>query len=269
MLKKLLFALGAILLIINIVGLFKNMRNPELYSLENEIKNRKNDVVIKYPDIRDSLVRKSGESKADYAVRINSVIHDGFAHYWKRPGIDRFNMRVPVWENYLLYLASYINPKKYERYEFTSYEKGLERGVGVCSGHSIVLKGFLKEEGIKAELLDVGGRHVVVRAEIDDSTTYLLDPDFGVNVPHDTAALTRNPELARAPYAQMANLYYDEAVEPYTTNLMVEIFGNRKHVYNVYNWFEGFSYIAIWILPILLLIPYFLELQKKKSYEKA
>ncbi|WP_290797468.1 hypothetical protein [Flavihumibacter sp. UBA7668] len=269
MLKKLLFALGVLLLVINLVGLFKSMRNPELYTLENEIKNRKNDVIIKYPDIKDSLKRKSDESKVDYAVRINGVIHNGFAHYWKTPGIDRFYLRVPIWENYMLYVASFINPKKYERYEFTSYKKGLERGAGVCSGHSIVLKGFLKEQGIKAELLDVGGRHVVVRAEIDDTTTYLLDPDFGVNVPYDTAALTKNPELARAPYAQMANLYYSEAKEPYTTELMVDIFGKRKYVYNVYNWFEGFSYIAIWVLPVLLLIPYFLQLQKKKNNEKA
>lgn len=251
-----LFGLGLVLLCINIVGLFKSMRNPELYTLEHTIKNRIGDVTIKYPDIKEQLVRKSGESERDFSIRINSVIHDGFAHYWKREGIDKFNMRIPVWENYLLYGASYVKPEKYERYEFTDYKKGLERGVGVCSGHSIVLKGILKENGIKAELLDVGGRHVVVRAELNDASALLLDPDFGIAVPHDTAALTANPELAREPYAKMAALYYPEAKEPYTTELMVDIFGKHKHVYDVNNPFERFSYWAIWVIPFLLMIPF-------------
>ncbi|WP_333865001.1 hypothetical protein [Chitinophaga sp.] len=259
-----LFAAGLLLLCINIFGLFKSMRNPELYTLEHTIKNRIGDVKIKYPEIRQQLEKQPGESERDYAVRINGVIHDGFAHYWKREGIDKFNMRVPVWENYLLYGASYVKPEKYERYEFTDYKKGLERGVGVCSGHSIVLKGYLLKNGIKAELLDVGGRHVVVRAELNDNSALILDPDFGVAVPHDTAALTADPELARAPYAQMAALYYPEAKEPYTTELMVDIFGKHKHVYNVNNPFEKFSYWAIWVIPFLLMAPYLVYLIGKR-----
>ncbi len=251
-----LFVLGSLLLAINVTGLFMTMRNSELYSLEHEIKNRVNDVVIKYPEIKDLLVRKDGESNTDFAVRANSTIHDGFAHYWRREGIDRFHLRVPVWENYLLNFASYVNPKRYERYEFTDYKKNLERGVGLCSTHSIVLKGVLKEHGIKAELLDVGGRHVVVRAEVSDTSAYLLDPDYGVAVPYDTAAVKAHPELVRLPYSEMDKLYYAEAKDPYTTDFIVEIYGISNHVYDVNNAFEPFSYWAIWILPILLMLPF-------------
>ena len=252
--KRVLFAAGAVLLIINIYGLFRSLRNPAIYTEENHIKNRIGDVTIKYPEIKKMLVRKEGESDIDFAVRVNKVVNDGFAHYWKKEGITKYYLRVPVWENYLLYLASYIDPKKYERYEFSNYKKGLERGVGLCSSHSIVVKGVLQENGIKAELLDVGGRHVVVRAEFGDKA-YLLDPDFGYYVPYDTAAVTANPELVRPSYADMASLYYKEAVDPYTTDLMVDIFGKHKHVYDVKNWFEGFSYWAIWIIPFLLIAP--------------
>ncbi|WP_343701200.1 hypothetical protein [Chitinophaga sp.] len=259
-----LFIAGLILLVINITGLFKTMRNPELYTLENQIKNRIGDVKIPYPDIRERLVRREGESEKDFMTRVNSLVHDGFAHYWKKEGIDKFYMRVPIWENYLLYAASYINPARYERYEFSSYKKGLERGVGVCSGHSIVVKGVLKENGINAELLDVGGRHVVVRAALGDSAI-ILDPDFGIVVPFDTASLTANPELARAPYSRMAALYYPEAKEPYTTELMVEIFGKHKHVYDVNNWFEYFSYWAIWFIPLLLMLPLLLALLRRSN----
>jgi hypothetical protein len=254
--SKILLAVGLLLLSINIFGLFKTMRNPAVYSEEKTIRNRLNDISIKYPEILEMLKRKPNENNIDFAVRINKVVNDGFIHYWKTAGIDKYHERVPVWENYLLYAASYINPEKYRMYEFSNYKKNLERGVGLCSTHSTIVKGVLLENGIKAELLDVGGHHVVVRAELNDTATYMLDPDYGIVVPHDTAAITANPELVRAPYKDMAELYYPDAVDPYTTEILVKIFGDRKHVYSVDNWFETFSYRAIWIIPFLLMLPF-------------
>lgn len=261
--KKVIFLLGVFLLGINIYGLFKSMRNPEIYTEEKTLRNRISDITIKYPDIKDSLVRKYHESNKDFAIRINKVVNDGFAHYWKEAGITKYNLRVPVWENYLLNAASFIDPKEYRRYEFSNYKKDMERGVGLCSSHSIVVKGVLLDNGIKAELLDVGKKHVVVRAELEDKLAYILDPDFGVVVPFDTAAIHANPELVRAPYKNMAALYYPDAKEPYTTDIMVDIFGKKKYVYTVDNWFEYFSYWAIWILPLLLMLPYALTFLRK------
>ena len=264
-LKIILFALGLILLGINISGLFKTMRNPEIYTEEKTLRNRINDITIEYPEILELLEKREGESNVDFAIRVNKVVNDGFAHYWKRKGIDKYYLRVPIWENYLLYFASYVNPKKYERYEFSDYKKNLERGVGVCSGHSIVVQGVLRENGMKAELMDIGGRHVVVRAELDDTTTYILDPDYGIVVPYDTAAIQANPELAREPYSKMADLYYPDAVDPYTTDFIVEIFGSYKKIYSVDNWFEHFSYWAIWVLPLLFMIPFGIGYYKKTN----
>jgi hypothetical protein len=268
-LKIFLFAVGIFLLALNVYGIFKTLRNPEIYTEELRIHNRIGDVKIKYPEIKQMLVRKDGESEREFAVRVNSIVHDGFAHYWKREGIEKYNMRIPAWENYMLYAASYIKPAKYERYEFSNYKKNLERGVGLCSSHSIVVKGVLQENGIKAELLDVGGHHVVVRAELDKDTAFILDPDFGVYVPYDTGTIHANPELVRAPYQHMAALYYPDAKEPYTTEFMVDLFGHKKYVYDVKNWFEGFSYIAIWVLPFLLMLPYALQLSRQRKTLKA
>ncbi len=257
--NKIILFIGLLLLGINICGLFKTMRNPAIYSEEKIIRNRINDITIKYPEILDQLKRKQSESNIDFAVRINKVVNDGFIHYWKKEGIDKYHERVPVWENYLLYAASYIYPSKYRMYEFSNYKKNLERGVGLCSTHSTIVKGVLLDNGMKAELLDVGGHHVVVRAELNDTATYILDPDYGIVVPFDTAAITANPELVRAPYSKLAALYYPDAKDPYTTDFLVEIFGHRKHVYSIDNWFEYFSYWAIWIIPFLLMVPYGLE----------
>lgn len=264
-LYKIILLAGIVLMGINIFGLFKSMRNPAIYTEEVTLRNRIGDVTIEYPEIRELLKKGDQESNVDFAVRINKVVNDGFAHYWKAEGTRKYHLRVPVWENYLLNLAAYIHPEKYGRYEFANYKKNLERGAGLCSSHSIVVKGVLLENGIKAELLDVGGHHVVVRAELDDTATYILDPDFGIVVPFDTAAITANPELVRAPYQNMSELYYSDAVDPYTTQILVDIFGDKLHVYNVENWFENFSYWAIWIIPLILMMPYAIFFFRKKK----
>jgi len=263
--KKVAFFLGLFLLALNIFGLFRTMRNPDIYTEENIIKNRKNDITIRYPEVKKLLLKKPGESNEAFAIRINKVVNDGFCHYWKDAGISKYHERVPAWENYLLFLASYIDPKDYRKYEFSDYKKNLERGVGLCSSHSIVVKGVLNDYGIDASLWDIAG-HVVVRANVDEKKWIILDPDFGVVVPYDTAAIQDNPELVRPAYQNMAALYYPDAIEPYTTDHVVEIYGREgNHVYTVDNWFEYFSYWAIWIIPVLLMLPYTLQLIRRNN----
>jgi len=262
--SQIIFFAGLLILGINISGLFKTMRNPEISSEEKTLRNRVNDITIKYPEILEMLKRKDHESNIDFAVRINKVVNDGFIHYWKDEGTEKYHLRVPVWENWILYCASYISPDKYRKYEFSNYKKNLERGAGLCSTHSTIVKGVLTDNGIKAELMDVGGHHVVVRAELNDTAIYILDPDFGVVVPSDTAAISANPELVREPYGKLADLYYPDAKDPYTTDLLVKIYGDRKYVYTLDSRFENFSYWAIWIIPFLLLLPYGVSLIRKK-----
>ena len=144
--NKSLCVFGIFLLGINIYGLFKSMRNPAIYSEEVTLRNRINDISIKYPEIKEQLKRNGSESNKDFAVRINKVVNDGFIHYWKAEGIDKYHPRVPVWENYLLYVASYINPGRYKLYEFSNYKKNLERGIGLCSTHSTIVKGVFYNE---------------------------------------------------------------------------------------------------------------------------
>ena len=110
----------------------------------------------------------------------------------------------------------------------------------------------------------------MVRAELVATSGIILDPDFGVVVPYDTAAIQANPELVRPAYANMAALYYPDAKEPYTTDHVVEIYGKEgNHVYTVDNKFEYFSYWAIWIIPFLLMLPYAIKFSEKaKLYQR-
>ncbi|MCK5208960.1 MAG: hypothetical protein KAQ79_13090, partial [Cyclobacteriaceae bacterium] len=65
-LKTVLFALGLILMSINILGLFKSMRNSEIYTEKNT--GRLNDITIKYEDALKEIVRKNNESDKAFAL---------------------------------------------------------------------------------------------------------------------------------------------------------------------------------------------------------
>ena len=250
-LKNILFGLGLLLLLINLTGLVKSMRHPDLYTEENT--GRLNDVTIELAEAKKQLLRKENESDKDFALRVNDIVSKSMSHYFKNEGKKKYNLRVPLRENYILFLVNSF--KEDNRYEFKNYKKGLERGVGLCSSHSIVVQGVLLDNGIEAQLWDIAG-HVVVRARVSEEEWYILDPDYGLYVPYDIAAIEADPEITRPSYEHMADLYKPEYDDPYTTDKVVELYGKEgNHIYSYDARFEKSSYVAIWLLPLLLMAP--------------
>ena len=254
-----LLGLGILLLLINVYGLLRSMRHPDLYTEENT--GRLNDVTIKLEDAKRQLVRQAGESDREFALRINDVVSKSMSHYFKNEGKKKYNLRVPLRENYVLFIVNSF--KEDDRYEFKNYRKGLERGVGLCSSHSIVVKGVLLDNGIEAHLWDIAG-HVVVRARVSEDAWYILDPDYGLYVPHDIAEIEADPEITRPSYANLSDLYKPDYDDPYTTDKIVELYGKEgNHIYTYDARFENFSYIAKWVLPFLLILPFFIKILRK------
>jgi hypothetical protein len=158
--KIALFFLGALLLALNITGLFKSLRNDDLYS---ELTPYKNDISIRYETAKKQFDRQENESDKDYALRMTMLINGTMAHYWKDEGIKKYYLKVPVWENYLLAAKQFITGD--EKYEFRNYKKAVERGVGVCSQPCIALQNLLIANEIEADLWDIWG-HIVVDAKL-------------------------------------------------------------------------------------------------------
>ena len=50
---------------------------------------------------------------------------------------------IPIYENYLLFIASYRYPDEYLKYEFVDYRKAIERGIGLCSQQAIIVSEIL------------------------------------------------------------------------------------------------------------------------------
>ena len=258
--KLLLFVLGLILLGTNILGLFKSLRNTDLSS---EITPYKDDISISFSEAKENWGPKENEADKDYALRANMLVNHSMAHYWKNEGIKKYYIRVPVWENYILNFTRFVNPDFYRKYEFRNYKKAIERGVGICSQPSRALKGLLNDNGIDAEIYDLAG-HVIVPVKFEDGTGYVLDPDYGKFVPYSIEEIEADPELVREPYKDQNDVYASHVTKHKVTDDIVNMYEKEgNHVYYMDIAFENFSYIAIWVIPFLLMLPYLLSFYKK------
>ena len=103
-LRIFLFGLGVLLLLINIFGLLKSMRNEDLYTEKNT--GRLNDVTIRLEDAKKLLLRREGESDKEFALRVNDVVSKSMSHYFKNEGKKKYNLRVPLRENYILFIVN-------------------------------------------------------------------------------------------------------------------------------------------------------------------
>jgi hypothetical protein len=125
------------------------------------------------------------------------------------------------------------------------------------------VKGVLLDHGIEAHLWDIAG-HVVVRARVSEDEWYILDPDFGLYVPYDIAEIEADPAITWPSYEHMADLYKPEYDDPYTADKIVELYEKEgNHIYTYDARFENFSYIAIWVLPFLLMLPMLVKMLRQ------
>lgn len=245
--------LGIGLLWLNVYGLSQSLR-PEFS--EETVFRFPGDWPLPYKESIDGLARLQHESDRSYVERLTyhvaaSVGHIEWAH---SEDVDRYHQRVPAWENYILYLMGvFTSIPEYQRYHFSSYKKGLERGIGVCGDVSIILSQVLREQGFDAKIVSYPG-HVVVAVKMADGDRLLLDPDFGVVMPlaaEETASnLTVVEDLySRAGYSAKEVRTLKKAFnKPPTHWDGVEHFISKKY------YFEIASYYLIWLIPLLLIL---------------
>ena len=257
--RKMLFLIGIILMIINIAGLFTSLRNPEIFTEDTFFDE---DITLTEHQVF-YIISERDESDEEYAIKINNAVHKGLAHYWSDEGIEKYNLRIPLHENYLLNIGSYLIPNMFEKYEYCDYRKALERGVGLCSQHAIVLAGILKENGIESQLVELSG-HIVVLSRIDNKH-WILDPDYGVVIEHDLNNIEKNPSIIKK--------YYEEAgYDSETIDNLEEIYGkdgNGLKELNDYCWKENliefFSYLGIWVIALLFFLPFSITYLRKRG----
>ena len=238
------------------VGVFHiSMRCPDIYHERNS--NFKEDVALTEEQVYERIAKRN-EPDSAYVTRLNWTINKGISHYWRDEGIDKYHLRIPIYENYILFLLSYVYPAVYRKYELYDLRKAINRGVGLCSQHAIIICQILNEYGIPCKMVTLNG-HVVAMAQVDrrNDRWWVLDADFGVVIRRPLAEIGGNPDIVRPYYAAQG---YDAG----TVNAMVRIYGKAgKVIRNSVAEYSGMkyyiergSYIASWGIPLAALLPF-------------
>src|SRR5262249_16306670 len=140
-------AAGAILLAVNLTGLFVPLRYAEIDHPSPDTLLRSygpGDRTMTWETARAQLAPTPAASPLSYAHRLTNVVAQSVLHYWYQRDRRRFRLQVPIWENYLLWAAGEIRPE-YRLYAFADPLKALERGAGMCDQVSSALTTLLRE----------------------------------------------------------------------------------------------------------------------------
>lgn len=256
------FAFGVSLLFINILGWVIPLRNPSIYGFKGgKAVGLYYDTsfqggaggYLTYAEALAQIDKRPTESNKDFIYRLTTVVNKAVIPYWFDQGIDTYHMRIPIWENYILWAYSFIEPDTYLRYEFTDYHRALERGIGLCSEYAIIMDGFLKENGIEANVIALNG-HVVSSAKVDEKW-YILDAIYGIVMPYSLEEIAQNPEIVLTYYKDTWNPELFESIyASQEDNIPYE--NARLYSSAKTKDFEEAAYKYKWIIPFRLMAPF-------------
>jgi hypothetical protein len=139
------------------------------------------------PETAIAHLERLEASDPDAPRHAMQYVHAAMLHYWPEEAARDVATECRLVDDPLVWLrlrildAMEVAPLELARHERRDWRAALRLGVGLCSQQSIVLAGALRERGIDATVMGLGGHVVVVaRAGVAEC---ILDPDFGVVLP--------------------------------------------------------------------------------------
>lgn len=237
--------IGSTLLALNLYGLTTSLRPAHYDELSTHLGGENPISLAEFQAILDT----PQDSTEDYVRMVNAAVHDNTRHYWLDPweegnGVEtRYNMHIPIYENYLLYVVGFFRDN-YKRLELTNYKRAYERGFGFCGQRAMILANALQSKDIPVEIVALDG-HVITTVEINPGEWWLVDPDYGVMIPHTVETI--QPEDVRTYYADQSETVIDLLVEIYSRPIFAV---KPLEAYSTSWIFEVISYWLIWLIPI-------------------
>lgn len=239
---------------LNIYGVFfKSLRSANAYKAEHLRFRRK---AADLEEFYSKIKRFPGESDKEFAVRLNEAITTGLVHIdWEIEDVDRYHLRVPPWENYILFILGHIpGSRDFKKYHFCDYKKTMERGVSSCIDAATVLSGILGENGIKTRIIAFPA-HIIVEVNVDkDGVWWSFDPDFGAVLPYSVETILKDPKIIREYYISTGHPVNQVDYLEKAFSVQPRVFSNRFTFGPKKAIFEYATYAMIWIIPVVLVI---------------
>jgi hypothetical protein len=246
-----LIFIGLGLTAINLYGLTRSL-TPDAIALEH-LRFKDKDVRMSKAAFQTNIAKQQHETDADYAARQTIAIAQTMAHvHWGAYPSQQFNQLIPIWENYILHLMGLFSGiPEFERYHYTSINKSLERGIGVCGDVSMMLSQILDQAGIKNQLITFPG-HVMVEVDFG-SHKQLYDPDFGLVLPKGSLYYQKHSTDFRQAYVDAGFVNDAEDFLAAGIQQKIQYWNGVSHFISKKYYFEKLSYVLKWLLPVLLL----------------
>lgn len=240
--KKILFVIGISLLLLNCSRFIFSYRDK---AIEKEFG------VPPISETMRQIDRFPNESSEQYVRRLSILIQKSIYHYWDTDG--KYDIDIPIWDNYILYgvrLGSKFG------WEYLEYRKALERGLGLCSQRAMTTVAILEKNHIQAECIALHG-HVVLRALISPDQWVVVDPSSGIVIPYNLDDIKSNVHLIDSYYPEPQFFYNMYQSATISSHGVIGFYSYNPTVLKLY-YLERLSYVFIWIIPIILILPFFL-----------
>lgn len=260
-LSLILLITGAIFTLINIYGLSKDIR-PKSY-VDSDLRFIQHNV-LPFEEALQEVQKNEKETDLAYAKRLVKTINASLVHIkWLASDPEKYNQRVPIWENYFLYfLGVFSDIPEFQRYHFSNYQRSIKRGIGICGDASMIMSQLLSKNGIDNRIVSYPGHVVVSIPKYNDIT---FDPDFGIYIPHSHQFLTQSPTIAKPYYQQAGYSKQDikDLIDIYTDNF--HEWHGVKHFITKKYYLEKVVYWLKWPLPLVLFFIGFYGLTRKSN----
>ena len=255
-LRTRLASAGAVLALalfgLNLYGQGQTLRSPLVDQAPSDFSH---DTIIGPAEAWTRLGALDISDRRSFALRASEIIGQSMKHL-RYGGEDfaeglysAYHLTVPAWENYFLALFRFLKPDTYKSYELSGYGRALERGIGQCGQQAMTVIGFLAEHGFATGFIQLTG-HVVATAEVAPGAWVVLDPDYGVSIPHSIGELEQDRDLVERYYARFLDRnpwsFYGE--KPNAVS-----YGGPGLRYPRGSVIEELAYIAKWAFPTALL----------------
>ena len=187
--------IGLVLMSINLYGLTQPIRKPGLGVTDQEQLRFVPSEVWSYEQSMAAIEKLDTSLPVnDLVGEANAVVNQSLVHVeWLKVNPVEYRQLVPIWENYFVWaVGKFSGLPQFERYHFANYKRSIRRGIGICGDASMILSSILDNQGIENRIVSFGG-HVIVEYLDEGGNSYLVDPDFGVELNGSLQHLVETP----------------------------------------------------------------------------